>query len=372
MKRLAILSSAACALALAASAVPASAHSGGTLKTIAEGFDGPRGVATVRPGTTLVSETDGTINVVHEHRRAPATVRELTSVPATFAPAVARGHDGTVYIVTGAAGGPPEEGAPPVSEEVLEASNTLFKWRPGWAKPKVLANIGAYQAEDPDPYDLEDTPEESNAFGVVALRNGNVLVADAAGNDLLRVTPRGHVSTVAVLKPRTVEVPEGAGGPEGPPAGAMLPAEAVPTSVTVGSDGYFYVGELRGFPATPGTSQIWRIKPGSTDAVCDPEKPFKGACKRYADGLTSVVDLAAGPHGSIYALTLSKLSWLAFETQVPGAEIGGLFKVSRWGHHVRELAKDQLTLPGGVDTDYFGRIYVAGPVFGPGTLSRLR
>ena len=43
--------------------------------------------------------------------------------------------------------------------------------------------------------------------------------------------------------------------------------------MTVGSDGYWYVGELRGFPATPGTSEIWRIKPGTVGAVCDPEKP---------------------------------------------------------------------------------------------------
>ena len=371
MKRLAILSSAACALALAASAVPASAHSGGTVKTVADGLDGPRSVATVRPGVTLVSETDGTVDVVREHRHGPATVRELTSVPAEFAPAIDVGHDGTVYILTGAAGGPPEEGAPPVDEDVAAAGSKLFKWRYGWDEPKLLADIGAYQATDPDPNDLEDFAEDSNPFGVVALHNGNVLVSDAAGNDLLRVTPRGHISTVAILKPRVVEVPEGAGGPEGPPAGTMLPAEAVATSVTVGSDGYFYVGELRGFPATPGTSEIWRIRPGSTGAVCDPEKPYKGACKRYADGLTSIVDLAPGPHGSIYALTLSKLSWLAVEGQVPGSEIGGLFQVSPWGHHVRELAKDQLNLPGGVDTNSYGRIYVAGPVFGPGTLSKL-
>ena len=64
--------------------------------------------------------------------------------------------------------------------------------------------------------------------------------------------------------------------------------------MTVGPDGYWYVGELRGFPATPGTSQIWRIKPGTIDAVCDPEKPWRGRCTRYADGLTSIVDLGAG------------------------------------------------------------------------------
>jgi hypothetical protein len=85
------------------------------------------------------------------------------------------------------------------------------------------------------------------------------------------------------------------------------------------------------------------------------------------------VDLAPGRHGSIYALTLSKMSWLAIEADPPveGSEIGGLFKVSRWGHHVRELAEDRLVLPGGVDTGARG-VYVTSPQFGPGDLLRLR
>src|SRR4029453_19346402 len=123
-------------------------------------------------------------------------------------------------------------------------------------------------------------------FGVAALRDGTVLVADAANNDLLRVWPNGKIRTVARLKPRTVTVPAGLGA-EAPPAGTPFVAEAVATSVTVGSDGYWYVGELRGFPATPGTSQIWRIKPGSVNALCDPAAPSTGACQRYADGFTS-------------------------------------------------------------------------------------
>ncbi len=149
----------------------------------------------------------------------------------------------------------------------------------------------------------------------------------------------------------------------------------------MGEDGYWYVGELRGFPATPGTSEVWRIRPGSVDAVCDPESPRKGACKRYADGLTSVVDLAAG-HDSIYALSLSKMSWFQMELGTPGAEIGGLFRIggrygcdsdrsARHGHRcIRELVPGQLTQPGGVDVSRRS-IYLTGPVFGPGSLMKL-
>jgi hypothetical protein len=76
---------------------------------------------------------------------------------------------------------------------------------------------------------------------------------------------------VARLKPRVVSVPEELPdefqGEPLPPAGTPVPSEAVATSVTVGADGSYYVSELRGFPATPGTSQVWRIAPGSVNAI---------------------------------------------------------------------------------------------------------
>lgn len=327
------------------------------LDQVLEGLDGPRGVdALGRRGWTVVTETDGTFSLVierrkHHHGHAPKVI-ELGQVPAGFvAPAVSVGRHHTVWVLT--VGGEDEGAA------------TLYRWRRGWDAPKAFVDIAAYQATDPDPYDLEDNPTESNPFGVAALRDGSVLVADAANNDLLRVMPDKSIHTVARLKPRTVEIPEGL-----PDAGTTTPAEAVATSVTVGKDGYWYVGELRGYPATAGTSEIWRIKPGTQDAVCDPEKPWSGDCTRYADGLTSIVDLGADWRG-IYAVTLSKMTWLAIEAEepVPGSEIGGLFLVKPHDR-ITELVPDQLTLPGGVDVAY-GTPYVVGPVFGPGSLARI-
>jgi len=104
-----------------------------------------------------------------------------------------------------------------------------------------VADIAACQQTDPDPDDLENEPAASNPFGLAALADGSVLVADAGANDLLRVWPDGSIVTVARRKPRTVAVPEGlpdsADGQPLPPAGAMVPSEAVATSVTVGADG---------------------------------------------------------------------------------------------------------------------------------------
>lgn len=338
--------------------------SGPTLRTVTA-LDGPRGVDALGGGKTLVAESDGSFSLVVERRRhKPALVIPLGSVAPGFAPAVAAGRHGTVYVLTGA--GEPDTGAA-----------TLYRWRRGYDEPVPVADIAAYQATDPDPDDLEDFPEDSNPFGLAVLRDGSVLVADAAGNDVLRVRKDGSITTVARLRPRTVEVPDGLPptDPEGnplPPAGTPIPSEAVATSVAVGKDGAIYIGELRGFPATPGTSQVWRVEPGAEGAVCDPEAPDTGDCTLWTDGLTSVVDLAVGKRGVVYALSLSTLSWLAVELGTPGAEIGALNAIipTRFGRHTHELLAGQLVTPGGVDATR-GALYLTGPVFGPGSLSKV-
>lgn len=334
-------------------------------RTVVSGLNGPRGLSELYH-RLVVAEADGTFSSVNLQRshHGEAELRALGKVPKQFvAPAVDIGPTGTVWVLT--PGGPPGTGAA-----------TLYKWRSGFKKPRAVANIAAYQQKDPDPYDLEDNPAESNPFGVAALDDGSVLVADAAGNDLLHVSRKGHIETVARLKPRVVKVPKGlprkVPTPDGemvkvPKAGTKVKAEAVATSVTVGRDGYWYVGELRGVPGTPGTSEIWRIKPGTTGATCNPAKPNAGRCKRYVDGLTSIMALdASKSSGNLYAVEMSKKSWLKAELKRPGAQIGALIEITGYGKGIRELAPGELTLPGGVAVDERGTVFVAGPVLGKG------
>jgi hypothetical protein len=139
--------------------------------------------------------------------------------------------------------------------------------------------------------------------------------------------------------------------------------------VTVGADGFYYVGELRGFPATPGRSQIWRIAPNSVNAVCDPAAPSTGACRRFADGFTSIVDLDTGPDGSIYVVELVKGSWLQWELGLVDP-IGSVFRIAPGGARI-ELAQDELILPAGIAVDRRG-VHVTSPVFGPGAIARIR
>lgn len=342
------------ALAVAGISVNAGVAEGANGITLeVHGLNGPRGLA-VGPGERyVVAEADGTVSRVTslgQHARTTA----LTSVPPTgIAPAVSTAL-GTTFILT--SGGAPGSGA-----------GTLYRWTAQSQAAVPLADIMAYQQTDPDPYDLEDNPYDTNPFGVTGLGDGSALVADAAGNDLLRVYPDGHVVTVARIKPRVVLSPPGL--PD-PPPGTPIPSEAVPTSVTVGTDGYYYVGELRGFPATPGTSQVWRIAPDSVNAVCDPDLPDAGDCTVFADGFTSIFDLATGTDGSIYVLEFAKDSWLQVESGT-GSPIGGLFRIPAGGGTPSELVPGQLTLPGGMDVSAKGEVYVTEPLFGKGAVVRV-
>lgn len=86
------------------------------------------------------------------------------------------------------------------------------------------------------------------------------------------------------------------------------------------------------------------------------------------------MDLAAGRDGSIYAVELSKMGWLATESPnpVPRAEIGSLIRVNRAREIRRELAKGKLKMPGGVEIGRSGGVFVTTPIFGPGVLRRVR
>jgi hypothetical protein len=341
---------------------PTAAAGASSLVPVVEGLNGPRGVAVGPDGRVVFAESDGSFSQVVTKGRHAGSVTQLGTVPTDFPPALDVGRGGRIFVLT--TGGEPG----------TTGAATLYRWTAGKGV-QAVADIAAYQQTDPDPYDLEGAPEESNPYGVAALPDGSALVADAAGNDLLRVYPNAHIVTVARLKPRVVRVPEALpdeiDGQPLPPAGTRIPSEAVATSVTVGADGYYYVGELRGFPATPGTSQVWRIAPGSVNAVCDPTAPHRGACRRYADGFTSIVDLGAGRDGSLYVVELVKRSWLQWELGLVDPPVGGLFRIAPGRGARSELARGELVLPGGVDVGKNGAVYVTAPIFGPGMLARV-
>jgi hypothetical protein len=247
----------------------------------------------------------------------------------------------------------------------------LYRQDPDGTIAPVL-DIVAYQETDPDPVDQDDFAEESNPYGLTALPPSDVLLSDAANNDLLRVTPDGDTTTVARfdLEEISTDHLDPVDFPGLPPT---LTAEAVPTTVTVGPDGFAYVGELKGFPFRPGTSHVWRVDPDDEGAFCSVNTPDPD-CSVYSEGFTAIHDIDFNQHnGKLYVYELAAEGVLAYEE---GFETGVfpdavLLKVKKHGKWT-ELAPGQLSQPGGVAVAHNGAVFVTDGMFSDGRLLRIR
>jgi hypothetical protein len=144
---------------------------------------------------------------------------------------------------------------------------------PDW---EFIADIGQYE--------LDANPDcgvfDSNPFGVLAVPGG-VIVADASGNDFVKVNANGDLSTFVALPSKNST------GATGCPAHEVR--DFVPTSIAKGPDGAYYIGHLEGLPILAGASSIWRIEEGGTPA------PF-------CTGFTWIIGLAFDPSGNIWVL----------------------------------------------------------------------
>jgi hypothetical protein len=236
---------------------------------------------------------------------------------------------------------------------------------------KEILDIAAYQKADPDPYNnpVED-PAETNPFGLAALKSNDVLLADAAGNDIIRVKADGTAWTVARFPRRLVKTDK-VGDPKLP---AKLPAEAVPTSIAIGADGWAYVGQLVGFPGRPGAAYVWKVNPNAKGALCVAGHANRW-CRTWKGGFTAIMDLAFDPrNGTLYVYELARGGFLAFEA---GFQPGGTFpkavllQVPRHGDR-RELVRGDLSQPGGVVVGRGGEVFVTDGMFTGGRLLRIR
>jgi hypothetical protein len=205
------------------------------------------GLAVAPDGSLLVA--DAGAGIVELRKGAGALIAELPGVTD-----VAPIGGGVMYATRGGPGG------------------ALFRVSRGATRQVV--DLNAFEADvNPDGGEIL-----SNPFDVAVLSGGEALVAAAAANAILTVDSSGRVDWVATLPTElvsTANIKSLAGCPTAPPQfasvcefPAMLPAQGVPTSVAIGPDGAYYVGELKGFPAPTGASRVWRIEPGTRQATC--------------------------------------------------------------------------------------------------------
>ena len=327
-------------------AVPASAH--GKVEELLSDLSSPKGVTIDTDGSPVVSQ--GAFGppgpVVKVVLRGPGRGDTIELTTAENITDVAIAPDDTAWAIGG--------------------DRVLYRAEPDGTVEAVL-DIAAYQVDDPDPVDQDDFAEESNPYGLTAMPSGDALLTDAANNDLLRVTPAGDVTTVARFDLETMSTDH---LPPGPPP--TLTAEAVPTTVTIGPDGWAYVGELKGYPFRPETSHIWRIDPDAEGAFCSVETRDR-SCSVYAEGFTAIQDIAFNQHnGRLYVYELAAEGVLAFEE---GFETGVfpaavLLKVKK--HKRSELAAGELSQPGGIAVAHNDTVFATDGMFSDGRLLRIR
>lgn len=247
---------------------------------------GPEGEICYGPtGRVTTVMTDGTVMT---HTTELVSLAEYPTGTAAIGPqGIAMDGNGMIHLLVGL-------GLNPLSRTQIGPPGANFG-------QLVMAHGTWSNVEDIAQYEVDENPDgaelDSNPFGLLALDDG-WLVTDAGANALLHVDSTGVISTVTWFPER--EVPH----PFIP--GAFISMDPVPTAVTMGPDGAYYVGELTGFPFPVGGARVYRVDPTT------------GISTTHATGFTNIMGLAFDGSGNLFVLEMARNGLLQAETDPTG------------------------------------------------------
>ena len=324
-----------------------------TVTTVATGLHNPRGLNFAPDGSLYVVEAAAngtpsmqcrvmgdnstkcdaeTGSITRIDLNTGDATRVITSLPSLISPnGIANSgtgvHDisfqglGNAYVTMGFGGNPSWRAS--TFGTAGESFSRLGSLSPS-GRLRLYEDLGQYEFDfNPD----APNPTDTNPYGILALP-GKVVYTDAGGNTLNQVDANGDISTLAVFPNRVITRPNG----------AMVTIQAVPTSVAIGPDGDYYVGQLTGGPFTVGVANVYRVPAGGGTPVV-----------AYS-GFTNIIDLAFAPDGTLYVLELAK-------NAIPNFNPGRLAHVALDGS-VTEIAPGLLSAPGGIAVASDGALYV--------------
>lgn len=318
---------------------------------VARGLDNPRQLDLTRDGVLIIAEsgTGGskcTTVVDEDGVEETSCIGTTAAVSAVWSPSTAKGVTARP-VVTGllsqaapnGSGATGNDGASARSLDRIHVAKDvdippgvtgLPAWQAGkllrataGGRPSVVANIRAFEtARDPDKQGAE-----SNPYAVLDL-GSRVLVADAAGNDILSVDSSGRISVFKVLpnvRGGACDTRENQGG---------FFCDPVPTSLTRSADGDIIVSGLGSLVS--GAGRVWELD------------DLTGQIQRTWTGFTGVTGAAQDKAGNLYVSELFN---------------GRVVMVPRTGAR----ATVAVPSPAGVVADPAGNVYVSANSLSPGT-----
>jgi hypothetical protein len=188
----------------------------------------------------------------------------------------------------------------------------------------LLADITTWLPEHPPAVVPWDYNSDGSLFDIEAASD-HLLVSEAVGSQIIKVTPAGEMSILADLSEQ----------------------HPVPTGIAVDADDNAYVSFETATPYVDGSTKVVKITPDGT--VSD-----------VWTGLTRVADLELGPDGILYAAELSTGNTETEPFVHPNT--GRIIRQS--GPDSMEVLVDGVDFPTGLGFGPDGALYVTGPANG--------
>ncbi len=326
---------------------------------LASGLLGPTQLKVARGGSVLLSESfAGNLSKVRDGKKT------VLSGGYDEVNGVALDGYGNVDFTTGSYPGEQPNAAKAAPAPTGGPTTALLRHLDPHGNVTTLADLGAYERDhNPDakakygfvnlsktcaksfPPPSDEVPPaaptpgaiDSHPYSVAALPFGYKVVGDAAGNDLLLVSPSGNITTLAVLPGIPVKVTAAAAKAAGLPAcvaGTTYVLEPVPTDVQLRGIN-LYITTLPGGPEDGSL--------GANGSVYE-FNLFSRELRRVATGFSGASNLAIGPDGTIYVSEL-------FADRISKIVNGKPVKVV------------DVPQPGGLDYAY-GKLYIAENLLG--------